>query len=199
MTRLGWGILAGLVLFVAAFVAMTRFGTADPSARRVTAAASAPEPAAKAPAQIGRLTVPVAGIARSTIMDSWNDPREGGSRGHHGTDIPAPAGTPVLAAAAGRVEKLFQSGRGGTTLYIRSPDRRWVYYYAHLAGYAPGIAVGQPVRAGQTIAYVGDTGDAGAGNYHLHFGMQRMGAGDRWYQGEDVNPFPMLAGRAATR
>lgn len=199
MTRLGWIIFVGLVLLVAAFVAMTRFGTADPSARRVTAAASAPEPAAEAPAPSGRLIVPVAGIARSTIMDSWNDPREGGSRGHHGTDIPAPAGTPVLAAAAGRVEKLFQSGRGGTTLYIRSPDRRWVYYYAHLAGYAPGIAVGQPVRAGQTIAYVGDTGDAGAGNYHLHFGMQRMVASDRWYQGEDVNPFPMLAGSAPAR
>lgn len=199
MTRLGWIIFVGLVLLVAAFVAMTRFGTADPSARRVTAAASAPEPAAEAPAPSGRLIVPVAGIARSTIMDSWNDPREGGSRRHHGTDIPAPAGTPVLAAAAGRVEKLFQSGRGGTTLYIRSPDRRWVYYYAHLAGYAPGIAVGQPVRAGQTIAYVGDTGDAGAGNYHLHFGMQRMVASDRWYQGEDVNPFPMLAGSAPAR
>ena len=199
MTRLGWGILIGVVLLAAAFVAMTRFGTADPSARRVTTVASAPETAAEVPAPIGQLTVPVVVIDRRTIMDSWNDPREGGSRGHHGTDIPAPAGTPVLAAASGRVEKLFQSGRGGTTLYIRSPDRRWVYYYAHLSGYAPGLTVGQAVRAGQTIAYVGDTGDAGAGNYHLHFGLQRMGNGDRWYQGEDVNPFPMLAGRAATR
>lgn len=199
MTRLGWGILAGLVLLVAAFVAMTRFGTADPSARRVAPVASASPPAAPAPSVPGQLTVPVAGIDRRTIMDSWNDPREGGSRGHHGTDIPAPAGTAVLAAAPGRVEKLFQSGRGGTTLYIRSPDGRWVYYYAHLSGYAPGLAVGQPVRAGQTIAYVGDTGDAGAGNYHLHFGLQRMAPGERWYQGQDVNPYPMLAARAPTR
>ena len=111
----------------------------------------------------------------------------------------APAGTPVLAAAPGRVEKLFQSARGGTTLYIRSPDARWVYYYAHPSGYAPGIAVGQAVKAGQPIAYVGDTGDAGAGNFHLHFGLQRMRPGERWYQGEDVNPFPMLAGRGAPR
>ena len=73
MTRLGWGIFAGLVLLVAAFVAMTRFGTADPSARRVTAAVSAPEPAVEVLAPSGQLTVPVAGIARSTIMDSWND------------------------------------------------------------------------------------------------------------------------------
>ncbi len=199
MTRLGWGILVGILLVGAAFVAMTRFGTADPSARRVTTVASAPDPAAEVPAPIGQLTVPVAGIDRRTIMDSWNDPREGGSRGHHGTDIPAPAGTPVLAAAPGRVEKLFQSARGGTTLYIRSPDRHWIYYYAHLSGYAPGLTVGQAVQAGQTIAYVGDTGDAGAGNYHLHFGMQRMQPGERWYQGEDVNPFPMLAGRAPPR
>jgi murein DD-endopeptidase MepM/ murein hydrolase activator NlpD len=199
MTRLGWGILAGIVLLAAAFVAMTRFGTADPSARRATLVEAIREPAATALTPAGQLTIPVAGVRRSTIADSWNDPREGGSRSHHGTDIMAPAGTPVLAAAPGRVEKLFQSARGGTTLYIRSPDGRWVYYYAHLSGYAPGIAVGQAVKAGQTIAYVGDTGDAGAGNYHLHFGLQRMKAGERWYQGEDVNPFPMLARRGAPR
>jgi len=143
----------------------------------------------------GPLTVPVAGVRRESIVDSWNDPRGGGTRGHHGTDILAPGGTPVLAAAAGRVEKLFQSNLGGTTIYIRSPDRRWIYYYAHLAGYAPNLSEGQSVRAGQPIAFVGDTGDAGAGNYHLHFGMQRMQPAQRWYQGEDVDPFPMLAAR----
>lgn len=199
MTRLGWGILVGLVLLVAAFIALTRFGTADPSARRVAPVSPVAEPTGMAPEMPGRLFVPVAGVDRTAIRDSWNDPREGGSRGHHGTDIPAAAGTPVLAAAPGRIEKLFQSGRGGTTLYVRSPDGRWIYYYAHLAGYAPGLGIGQGVRAGQTIAYVGDTGDAGAGNYHLHFGMQRMAPGERWYQGRDVNPFPMLAGRAPAR
>ena len=199
MTRLGWGILAGIVLLAAAFVAMTRFGTADPLAQRATPVEAIRESAATAPTPASQLTIPVAGVRRSAIADSWNDPREAGSRGHHGTDIMAPAGTPVLAAAPGRVEKLFQSARGGTTLYIRSPDARWVYYYAHLSGYAPGIAVGQAVKAGQPIAYVGDTGDAGAGNFHLHFGLQRMRPGERWYQGEDVNPFPMLAGRGAPR
>ncbi|WP_293877174.1 MULTISPECIES: M23 family metallopeptidase [unclassified Sphingomonas] len=195
MTRLGWGILALVLVVVAAFLSMTSFGTASRRSLRVDAAVGEPQPAPDA----GTLAVPVAGVARGTIVDSWNDPRGGGSRGHHGTDILAPAGTPVLAAAAGRVEKLFQSGLGGTTVYIRSPDRRWIYYYAHLAGYVPELREGMSVRAGQQIGYVGDTGDAGPGNYHLHFGMQRMRPDQRWYQGEDVNPYPMLAARAAPR
>lgn len=195
MTRFGWSVLAIVLLLAAAFASMTSFGTASRQPARVDVAVAEPEPASGG----GALTVPVAGVPRATIADSWNDPRGGGSRGHHGTDIPAPAGTPVLAAASGKVEKLFQSTRGGTTAYIRSPDRRWIYYYAHLSGYARNLREGQSVRAGQPIAFVGDTGDAGAGNYHLHFGMQRMRPGQRWYQGEDVNPYPMLAARPVPR
>ena len=195
MTRLGWIILTIVLLLGLAFAAMTRFGTADRRGSRVDVAIRAPEPAAAA----GELVVPVAGVRRAAVVDSWNYPRGGGTRGHHGTDIMAPGGTAVVAAAAGRVEKLFQSGLGGTTAYVRTPDRRWIYYYAHLAGYAPGLAEGQIVRAGQRIGFVGDTGDAGPGNYHLHFGMQRMRPDERWHQGQDVNPYPMLAARAGAR
>ena len=195
MSRLGWSILGIIVLLVAAFVSMTSFGTADHRPAHTGSASPDAEPTSAG----GVLTVPVAGIPRAHVVDSWNDPRGGGTRGHHGTDIMAPGGTPVLAAAAGRVEKLFQSNLGGTTAYVRSPDRRWIYYYAHLAGYAPGLVEGQAVRAGQRIGFVGDTGDAGAGNYHLHFGMQRMQPAERWYQGQDVNPYPMLAARAPSR
>ncbi|GAA0666042.1 murein DD-endopeptidase MepM/ murein hydrolase activator NlpD [Sphingomonas insulae] len=198
MSRLGWIILAVVVVVAGAFLSMTSFGSTERRTSRVAVAASAPD-AEPAPERPGQLVVPVAGVRPSAIADSWNDPRGGGSRGHHGTDIPAPGGTAVVAAAAGRVEKLFRSGLGGITVYIRSPDRRWIYYYAHLAGYTPGLAEGQAVRAGQSIAYVGDTGDAGEGNYHLHFGMQRMQPDQRWYQGEDVNPYPMLAAAAPTR
>ena len=195
MTRLGWIILAFVVLLGAGFAALTSFGTASRSAApRVDIAVRDP-----ATRNDGLLAVPVAGVRREAIVDSWMDPRGGGSRGHHGADIPAAAGAPVIAAADGTVEKLFQSNLGGTTAYVRSPDRRWVYYYAHLAGYAPGLREGQPIRTGQAIGYVGDTGDAGAGNFHLHFGLQRMQPGERWYQGEDVNPFPMLAARAPAR
>ena len=141
----------------------------------------------------GPLLVPVAGISRSALRDSWGDARGGGTRGHRGLDIMAPRGTPVVAVADGRVEKLFHSRLGGTTLYQRSADGGWVYYYAHLSGYAPGMAAGRAVRAGETIAYVGDTGDAGPGNYHLHFAITRMRPGEGWWQGADVNPYPILA------
>lgn len=196
MTRLGWSILALILLLGAAFVAMTSFGTASRQPARIEVATVAPPPPFDGEAS---LIVPVAGVRRDRLYDSWGDARGGGTRGHHGTDIPAAQGTPVVAAAGGMIEKLFQSRLGGTTAYVRSPDRRWIYYYAHLADYAPGLREGQRVRAGQTIGFVGDTGDAGPGNYHLHFGMQRMAPGERWYQGQDVNPFPMLAGGAPTR
>lgn len=184
MTRLGWSILALIVLAGAAFLTMTSFG---PGAAPGKPVAVAPEPPS------GVLVVPVQGVARSAIADSWGDARGGGARRHHGTDIMAPARTPVLAAAAGTVEKLFESAQGGTTLYVRSDDGRWTFYYAHLAGYAEGVREGLKVRAGQPIGYVGDTGDAGAGNYHLHFGVARMAPGKRWWEGEDINPYPLLA------
>ena len=145
------------------------------------------------------LRVPVAGVPRGVIRDSWGDPRDNGLRAHHGTDVIAPANTPVLAAAVGRIEKLWTSVAGGTALYVRSPDRRWTYYYAHLAGYAPGLHEGQAVNAGHLLGFVGDTGNAGAGNFHLHFGLTRTTPEQHWYQGEDVDPYPYLAGKPLPR
>jgi murein DD-endopeptidase MepM/ murein hydrolase activator NlpD len=195
VTKLGWGILIALVLVVGGFLSMLSFGDGS-GGGGVGERLRRSIPFRAAPAA---LTIPVAGVAPAAIVDSWGDAREGGARDHHGTDIMAPGGTPVLAAADGTVEKLFDSRLGGTTLYIRSPDRRWVYYYAHLSDYAPGIAEGVAVQAGQPIAYVGDTGDAGPGNTHLHFGVQRMRAGEGWWQGRDVNPYPLLAGTTGGR
>ena len=197
MTRLGWGILGLILVTLVGFLSLTSFGVTEGS--RIRAALTrAPAPvlasvaAAPVPGGPG-LIVPVSGVARTALYDSWGDARDGGTRQHHGTDIPAPAGTPVIAAAPGRVEKLFQSAAGGTTLYVRSPDGRWTYYYAHLAGYAPGVHEGMAVRTGDSLGFVGDTGDAGAGNFHLHFGMARMQPGEHWWQGTDVDPFPLLA------
>lgn len=153
-----------------------------------------------APASSGSiLEVPIAGISRTALTDSWGDPRDNGLRQHHGTDIIAPAMTPVRAAASGTIEKLFQSKAGGTTIYQRTPQRDWTLYYAHLAGYASGLHEGQAVRPGDVIGFVGDTGDAGAGNYHLHFGLTRTTADQRWYQGEDVDPWPYLARKQPLR
>ncbi len=181
MTRVGWVVLAGILLVAGVFASLLRFGHAP-----VTVAPTPP------PAAGGGLEVPVAGITRDQLTDTWGQARSEG-RQHHGTDIIAPGRTPVVAAAAGTVDKLFQSRLGGITLYERSADRRWTFYYAHLAGYAPGIQEGQKVAAGQLLGFVGDTGDAGPGNYHLHFSLTRTTPEQRWWEGEDVNAFPYLS------
>jgi murein DD-endopeptidase MepM/ murein hydrolase activator NlpD len=144
------------------------------------------------------LAIPVAGVKPGQLVDTFTQARAGGARRHDAIDIMAPEGTPVLAAADGRVEKLFYSdGGGGITVYVRSPDQRWSYYYAHLSAYAPGLAEGQQVKRGQVIARVGHTGDASASAPHLHFAINQMAAGERWWQGTAINPYPLLAGRKA--
>jgi murein DD-endopeptidase MepM/ murein hydrolase activator NlpD len=146
------------------------------------------------------LAVPVAGIRPERLADTFSAARAGGGRVHNAIDIMAPRGTPVLAAADGIVERLhFSQGGGGITVYVRSPDRAWTYYYAHLDAYAPGLQEGQQVRRGQAIGLVGSTGNAAAAGPHLHFAINRMGPADRWWQGTPINPYPLLAGRMASR
>ena len=141
------------------------------------------------------LAVPVAGISIADLVDSYTQARGGGARVHDAIDIMAPAGTPVVAAAEGIVEKLyFSRGGGGITVYVRSPDGRWSYYYAHLQEYAPGLTEGQRVARGDRLGSVGATGNAGAAGPHLHFAVHRMGPGEPWYEGTPVNPYPLLAG-----
>lgn len=196
MNRVGWTVLVAIVLVAGLFASLLSFGrqTGLPSKVAYGRPADLPARSDGLPA----LTVPVSGVARNQIADTWGQARAEG-RQHHGTDILAPGGSPVIAVAGGTVEKLFQSGRGGTTLYERSADRRWTFYYAHLLAYAPGIFEGKTVRAGELIGYVGDTGDAGPGNYHLHFGLTRTAPEQHWYEGEDVNPYPSLAGTPPPR
>jgi len=195
MTKLGWTILTLIVLAALGFGSMLSFGpAAGPSPVERVRARIEPVATRDAP-----LLVPVAGVERTALTDTWGQSRAGGTRVHEAIDIIAPGGAPVVAAAGGMVEKLFQSGNGGITVYVRSPRRGWSYYYAHLSGYAPGLREGQRIAAGMTIGYVGDTGNAGAGNTHLHFGVSRMRAGQRWWQGEPVNPYPLLAGNGAGR
>jgi peptidoglycan LD-endopeptidase LytH len=141
------------------------------------------------------LAIPVVGVKPSQLTDTFTQARAGGRR-HDAIDIMAPEGTPVIAATDGTVEKLFFSnGGGGITVYVRSPDQRWSYYYAHLSAYAPGLAEGQQVKRGQVIARVGHTGDASAAGPHLHFAINQMAPGERWWQGSPINPYPLLAGK----
>jgi len=138
------------------------------------------------------LALPVVGIKPNQLVDTFDDARSQGRR-HDAIDIMAPEGSPVIAAADGTIEKLFNSVRGGMTIYERSPDQKWEYYYAHLSAYAPGLHEGQQVKRGEVIARVGHTGDASAAGPHLHFAINTMGAGQRWWQGTPINPYPLLA------
>ena len=140
------------------------------------------------------LAIPVTGVKQDQLTDTYDDARGQGRR-HDAIDIMAPEGTPVIAAADGKVEKLFNSVRGGLTIYVRSPDQKWEYYDAHLQRYATGLHEGQDVKRGQVIALVGHTGDASPDGPHLHFAINTMGDGERWWQGTAINPYPLLAGK----
>ena len=153
--------------------------------------ASVPAPAVSSYVSKVNLIIPVAGVKPEQLIDTFDDARSEG-RVHDAIDIAAPAGTPVLAAANGRIVKLFQSERGGTTIYQLGPNQDVIFYYAHLAGYAPGLTEGSNVRQGDVIAYVGDTGNAGTGNYHLHFAIAVVSDPKRYWEGTNINPYPLL-------
>ena len=137
------------------------------------------------------LIVPVAGVRPDQLRDTFSEARAEG-RVHDAIDIPAPLGTPVVAAADGTIVKLFHSDRGGTTIYQLSTDSRFIFYYAHLDRYAEDLAEGHLARQGEIIAYVGDTGNAGAGNYHLHFSIALVSDPKQYWHGVNINPYPLL-------
>ena len=156
----------------------------------------APSPSPEPANFVGQvnLIVPVAGVRPEQLLDTFDDARSEG-RVHDAIDIMAAAETPVLAAADGKIIKLFQSERGGTTIYQLSADQQLIFYYAHLSRYADGLAEGNTVKQGQVIAYVGDTGNAGAGNYHLHFSIAVVADPKRYWEGTNINPYPLLHDR----
>lgn len=137
------------------------------------------------------LLIPLTGISANQLRDTFKESRSEG-RQHDAIDIKAPQGTPVLATSDGVVTRLFQSERGGITLYQLDPSGRYVYYYAHLMRYEAGITEGRQLRRGDVIAYVGDTGNAGTGNYHLHFAISKITAPGKWSGGDPINPYPLL-------
>jgi murein DD-endopeptidase MepM/ murein hydrolase activator NlpD len=142
----------------------------------------------------GGLAIPVAGVAASQLTDTFGDIRGGGARPHEALDIMAPAGTPVIAAAPGKVEKLFLSKDGGNTVYVRSGDRRTIYYYAHLQAYAPGLREGMQVARGETLGTVGSSGNADPAAPHLHFAIMRTSPEAKWWEpGTPINPYPALS------
>lgn len=148
------------------------------------------------PVVVGGYIVPVTGVRPDQLTDTFSEARGGGTRIHDAIDIMAPRGAPVVAAVGGTVEKLFSSKAGGLTIYVRSPDRRTITYYAHLDAYVTGLREGQPLRAGQQIGTVGFTGNADPNAPHLHFAiMQTTPDADWWEPATAINPYPILRGQ----
>jgi murein DD-endopeptidase MepM/ murein hydrolase activator NlpD len=139
-----------------------------------------------------RLLLPIQGIRRKDLRDSFSEHRGNGLRSHEATDILAPRNTPILAVDDGRVAKLFNSVRGGLTVYQFDPTETYCYYYAHLDRYAPGLKEGDRLRRGQLIGYVGTTGNADPATPHLHFALFRLGAEKQWWRGTPLDPYPLL-------
>jgi len=138
---------------------------------------------AKAPDQ--NLEMPVQGVTKSQVADTWHVPREG-DRLHEGQDIFAKRGTPVLSATDGYIFRIGENKLGGQTVSVIGAGGR-IYYYAHLDSYAPNMAAGDHVTTQTVLGYVGNTGNAAGGPTHLHFGLYaREGA---------LNPLPLLTDR----
>ena len=137
------------------------------------------------------LAIPVAGIAANTLYSTFGDGRSGG-RSHQAMDILAPRGTAVVASEDGRIAKLFTSAAGGLTIYHFDPNEQYCYYYAHLDSYAANLTEGQTVKRGQTLGYVGTTGNAPPGTPHLHFAIFKLNADKRWWEGAPIDPFLVL-------
>ena len=133
------------------------------------------------------LLVPVRGLEADDLASSFHDER--GSRRHEAIDILAPRGTDVLAVEDGKVAKLFTSDAGGLTIYQFDSSETFVYYYAHLDEYAPGLQEGAMLRKGDVIGTVGTTGNAPKNTPHLHFAIAKLDADRRWWGGTALDPF----------
>jgi murein DD-endopeptidase MepM/ murein hydrolase activator NlpD len=140
------------------------------------------------------LMVPVEGIVPEALTDTYHQGRSGG-RIHMATDIMAMRGTPVLAAANGRIIKLANGGAGGITIYVADASGRYLHYYAHLMGYAPDVTEGLEVHEGDVIGFVGSTGNASPDAPHLHYQVMRSNA--NYWNGTplDVRSFMTKPGR----
>ncbi len=163
-------------------------GDAPPSARerrasrRRAAERAARRRAARESARLAAAdhAVPVGGAAE--VADDWGGPRQIGP--HQGNDIFAPFGSPVLAVADGRVEKVGTLPISGNRLWVRT-DAGDTFFYAHLASFAPAARTGARVKAGTVLGYVGNTGDAEPTPPHLHFEVH---PGD----GDPIDPHTIL-------
>jgi murein DD-endopeptidase MepM/ murein hydrolase activator NlpD len=124
------------------------------------------------------LAFPVEGGGERDIGSVFGDPRDGGSRRHHGIDIFAPRGTPAIAAAEGTAYRVRETPVGGKVVWLRD-ERGNRLYYAHLDSQV--VADGQRVMPGDTVGFIGNTGNARTTPPHLHFGVYSRGPADPYW------------------
>ena len=134
------------------------------------------------------LMIPVAGLEPASLHDSFNDARGDGSRRHHAIDIHAPRGTPILSVDDGTVIKLHNSSAGGISVYTTDPGRNFIYFYGHLDKYHDNLREGMTLARGDTLGYVGTTGNAPPNTPHLHFQILKASNISRWSRGTPINP-----------
>lgn len=128
------------------------------------------------------LKFPVTGKNKSAIWSFFGDPRDGGRREHHGVDIFAKRGTPIIAPTSGYVRFAGTRGIGGKVVWIRDDQRQQSLYFAHLDSFT--VKKGAYIKVGDTLGTVGNTGNARFTPPHLHFGI---------YSNGPVDPFPFIA------
>lgn len=165
-TRGGW-VLAGLALAWWLIPVMTVGFRCLPLLVR-----KAPEP----------LPMPVFGVSRAGLRDTFEAPRGGGRR-HRGVDVFAPRHTPILSPTEGVVVKVGEDRLGGRVVWMLAPGARW-HYFAHLESFGE-LRPGQWVPRGFRLGTVGDSGNARGTPPHLHFGIYRL-------DGKALNPAPIL-------
>jgi murein DD-endopeptidase MepM/ murein hydrolase activator NlpD len=155
---------------------------------RLELAATALKPAIRL-SQTGTIIFPMNPLPKCALSkSSFGQPRPP-DRTHEGQDIMASLGQEIYAVDNGVLTKQTVDGAANATLsgnaWTLTMTDKTYYFYAHLSAFAAGLAPGSAVTRGQLIGYVGDTGDPGPGNYHLHFEVHPKG-------GAAVNPFPLL-------
>ena len=145
--------------------------------------------------QTGSLLFPMQTTPRCAILDNFGD-RRGGGRSHEGVDILATLDQEVYAVADGVLKSQYVVGGPSSSLsgnawkLVTSDGTGTYYFYAHLSRFPDGLVLGATVHKGDLIGYVGDTGDPGAGNYHLHVEVHPNG-------GAAVNGLPLFEVPAA--
>jgi murein DD-endopeptidase MepM/ murein hydrolase activator NlpD/SH3-like domain-containing protein len=138
------------------------------------------------------LAFPVQPGTDRDIGSRFGAPRDAGARSHHGIDIFAKRGTPVVAAAAGIVNRVNETNIGGKVVWLRDVFGNSLYY-AHLDSQV--VSSGMSVDLGDTLGFVGNTGNARSTPPHLHFGVYRRGEGPvdpYWFVHRPAGKVPRL-------